>query len=615
MSGRIIEEEMTMKKYILSIAAFALALSCTKETPVENELTLGEGIPVTVVVGSPEYGGDNEEVKITQSLNGNGYSYTWNAGDAFRLVAYKQIVADGETTRTDCGDFVTAAGGSKVTFSGTIPADMPDDYNEYWAVAPAPKEGETFVIANSSHTTSKDKTIYRYLVTMDIAETQDGTGFKYAHFCAASSDSRKLSKENGTWKFTGSPSFKMAEAMLHLGLNEGHEITKIELSYELYESNAKKKTAFAGETLYATNSTGTNSSVTYTFPSPILTIYDGGKVLPKDVFIAVRHQAAGAEGSKMHFKFYKADGSYAVKKLSLKLTKEGTQSYSSLSSGNVYNIGTLDTSNWSFYQPKLEIVWTKDDGFTAPEGAGYTEFPTAYLNSETAAGASKATYHLYAQLDEDGKVSDPYKYVNKNTKFNIGVESATGVFVENNFLGRNYLFEKRTYESKGYSFSFGKYYAFVPDGKSSSQAGWLRLILSYFSTPAIPGYKLVKTRIVNNRVDYGKNDYSNKNPSFSIAKERPEDTGTGSTNYLSGAVNTRSSYVIKDEGTLCFTTAEIQAAVGSGKSFETYAVSEFSPTNTVAGTEYFIQTGSVANIREFVLTYEDSIPFPNITAQ
>ena len=110
----------------------------------------------------------------------------------------------------------------------------------------------------------------------------------------------------------------MAEAMLRLGLEATHEITKIEVSYELYDSKGEKKTAIAGETYYATNSTGTNSSRTSTFPSPILTVINDGNVLPQDIYFVIRHQAAGVDGSKLHFTFYKADGSKAQK--SLKLT-------------------------------------------------------------------------------------------------------------------------------------------------------------------------------------------------------------------------------------------------------------------------------------------------------
>lgn len=576
-----------MKKYILTIAAFALAISCQKETPMENELTLGEGIPVTVEVGAPEEGNsDAVETKISESISGKKHTYTWEAGDAFRLVAYAPIKANDETTRTDCGDFVTAEGGAKATFGGTIPADMPETYTEYWAVAPAPKQGDKFKIAEKSSSTSS----FRYIMTMDIAETQDGTGLKYAHFCAVSSSSSKLSKESGTWAFTANPSFKMAEAMLRLGLEATHEITKIEVSYELYDSKGEKKTALAGETYYATNSTGTNSSKTSTFPSPMLTIYDGGNVLPQDIYFVIRHQGAGVEGSKLNFTFYKADGSKAEKSLALT---------AAISAGKIYPIGTLNTGDMSFSNTEVKIVWNAGDAFTAPEGAGYTEFPSAVLQSGK----------LYATLDGGGNLLDRYTFKEKTLYFDLGYSSGKDFYIKENLqakLGTEYLFANRDYLFKGYTFNFGRYYAATPSGYSTSDAGKIRLILSYIGFPAIEGKVLTHAAVYMNRTAIA--DGANKNPLVRITATRVDDTGSATpTAYSGGGINSpdRAAYVLKSNGKLVATSTDIAASGTDMALYESYCVADFTLTGTVANTMYYFYSGSTPIISKIVLTYDD----------
>lgn len=576
-----------MKKYILTIAAFALAISCQKETPMENELTLGEGIPVTVEVGAPEEGNsDAVETKISESISGKKHTYTWEAGDAFRLVAYAPIKANDETTRTDCGDFVTAEGGAKATFGGTIPADMPETYTEYWAVAPAPKQGDKFIIAEKSSSTSS----FRYIMTMDIAETQDGTGLKYAHFCAVSSSSSKLSKESGTWAFTANPSFKMAEAMLRLGLEATHEITKIEVSYELYDSNGEKKTAIAGETYYATNSTGTNSSKTSTFPSPILTIYDGGNVLPQDIYFVIRHQAAGVEGSKLNFTFYKADGSKAEKSLALT---------AAISAGKIYPIGTLNTGDMSFSNTEVKIVWNAGDAFTAPEGAGYTEFPSAVLQSGK----------LYATLDGGGNLLDRYTFKEKTLYFDLGYSSGKDFYIKENLqakLGTEYLFANRDYLFKGYTFNFGRYYAATPSGYSASDAGKIRLILSYIGFPAIEGKVLTHAAVYMNRTAIA--DGANKNPLSIISANRAADTGSDTQTAYSGGGSIpsgRAAYVLKSNGKLVATSTDIAASGTDMALYESYCVADFTLTGTVANTMYYFYSSSTPIISKIVLTYDD----------
>lgn len=589
-----------MKKYILTIAAFALAISCQKETPMENELTLGEGIPVTVEVGAPEEGNsDAVETKISESISGKTHTYTWEAGDAFRLVAYAPIKADGETTRTDCGDFVTAEGGAKATFGGTIPADMPETYTEYWAVAPAPKQGDKFKIAEkSTHSGNTTPYTYRYLMTMDIAETQDGTGLKYAHFCAVSSSSSKLSKESGTWAFTANPSFKMAEAMLHLGLEATHEITKIEVSYELYSAkDTQKPTAIAGETYYATNSTGTNSSRTSTFPSPILTVINDGNVLPQDIYFVIRHQAAGVDGSKLHFTFYKADGSKAQK--SLKLTAK-------LEAGKIYPIGTLNTGDMSFSQTELKVVWTAGDTFTAPAGADYTGFPSAIFTS------ANKSYKLYATLDEDGKLLDRYTYKDKTTSiFDTKLSSAGDVLKQENLqnlFGTDYLFDDRDYRFDGKTFQFGRYYAITPSAYSSSDAGKIRLVMSYIGFPAIEGKKLIHVSVQLNRTAIPKDTYTNKNPLVYLSADRMAKTGNTYTKYSGGGtVNStnRAAYVLKSTGALVATDDEIAAAGTDMNLYETYALADFNLTGTEANKNYYFVTQSAPVISKIVLTYDD----------
>lgn len=576
-----------MKKYILSIAAFALAISCQKETPMENELTLGEGIPVTVEVGAPEEGNsDAVETKISESISGKKHTYTWEAGDAFRLVAYAPIKADGESTRTDCGDFVTAEGGSKAKFGGTIPADMPETYTEYWAVAPAPKQGDKFIIPTSSHSGST----YRYLMTMDIAETQDGTGLKYAHFCSKG----KLSKdaESGAWSFASGPAFAMAEAMLRLGLEATHEITKIEVSYELYDASSKaaKKTALAGETYYATNSTGTNSSKTSTIPSPILTIYDGGNVLPQDIYFVIRHQAAGAAGSKLNFTFYKADGSKAEKSLALT---------AAIGAGKIYPIGTLNTGDMSFSNTEVKIVWNAGDAFTAPEGAGYTEFPSAVLQSGK----------LYATLDGGGNLLDRYTFKEKTLYFDLGYSSGKDFYIKENLqakLGTEYLFANRDYLFKGYTFNFGRYYAATPSGYSTGDAGKIRLILSYIGFPAIEGKVLTHAAVYMNRtnIDGG----ANKNPLSIISANRAADTGSDTPTAYSGGGSIpsgRAAYVLKSNGKLVATSTDIATCGTDMKLYESYCVADFSLTGTAANTMYYFYSGSTPIISKIVLTYDD----------
>lgn len=373
-----------MKKYILSIAAFALALSCTKENPVENELTLGEGIPVTVEVGAPENGNpDLVETKIIETAYGDTHKFQWEANDAFRLLFWKNETGDEHHTLYDAGVFTTETGGAQATFTGSIPVAEEGEYEEgeykTWALYPASR-----IIPGSSKIDETSSAANKFSISkINLPAIQDGTGFKYC--CFAAKDG-VLKNEAGAWSFTKAPKFSMSNGIMHLKLNPELKVNKITVTCD-YPGTASKL-YLAGDITYVTSSTGDNSQGS----EKTVTVYKDGDLLPEDVYIAVRHTVSNATYKVCHLKFafYNTSGKVAFKTLKLaKYDKDGNvEKYVNIGSGNVYKIGNITSLN--FKEPKT-ISWIGDTGkkevtLEGPDGADYIGFP--YANSSSSASVT-----------------------------------------------------------------------------------------------------------------------------------------------------------------------------------------------------------------------------------
>ena len=448
-----------MKKYILSIAACALALSCTKENIVENELSLGEGFPVTVEIGAPDNGDSDDLVtKITESTeDGKTHKFTWNKGDAFRMVFWKEETAAGQSTLMDAGVFTTEEGGVTATFKGTIPPADEGEYN-VWALSPASAFTERTTIDEKS---SSEPNKF-YIRNINLPASQDGTGFKYC--CFAAKDG-KITNAGGEWSFTKNPQFVMSNSILHLKVNPRLSINKISVTHcrpDYQTSPGASVLSLAGETLsYHTSATSDASSG----GQSTVTVYNKGLVLD-DVYIAVRHISNDVQYGISHLKFafYSTDGSVAYKTLKLaEYDNDGNiLKYNALSTGKVYNLGTINSLE---NVKEKKISWIGIDKtctIFGPEGASYAGFPWA--NNSSAESVTQIT---------DGKdgavlVNGPRFTEERAYEFRYGISG-----------------ENRNILTVGANTDNPKSYYYWHNSYSR-----IRISYGYIEIPAIPGYKL-----------------------------------------------------------------------------------------------------------------------------
>lgn len=484
-----------MKKYILSIAAFALALSCTKETPFENELTLGEGIPVTVEIGTPEEGNPNlVETKIIETAFGETHKFQWEENDAFRLLFWKNETKKGTSTLYDAGVFTTEAGGATATFTGAISADADEGEYKTWALYPASRITASSKIDKTSSAANKFG-----ISKINLPAEQDGTGFKYCCFAATGGI---LYRNGDGWSFTTAPKFSMSNGIMHLRLDTELNINKITVTCD-YPSTTTEF-YLAGDISYATNSTGDNSQGS----EKTVTVYNGGTVLSKDVYIAVRHTVSNDTYGVCHLKFafYKADGSVAFKTLKLaKYDEDGNfKNYVNIASGNVYKIGNITSLN--FKEPKT-ISWVADKPgartITVPTDGTYNYSGFPFTDTGTVNNIRKFSYAYY----------------NSGTGMYGTTDVADAPLVDNPNPGKSDLPDGKKYSGGGETVTAERYYDFWSDidgtqktklciGCYNTATGYyfypgsptyVRMRYAYIEIPAIAGYKLshVYAEVVN----------------------------------------------------------------------------------------------------------------------
>lgn len=450
-----------MKRYILAIAAFSLALSCTKEIPSENELVLGEGTPVTVEVGAPEGGNPDEvETRITESINGKTYSFTWNAGDSFRLFFWKTETETGQSPLNDAGDFTTESGGATASFTGSLPVADEGDYKTYALYPASAFTSETKIIQTSSAPNKFS------IQNINLSACQDGTGFKY---CCFASNNGELRRSSSGWSFTKAPKFAMSNGIMHLKLNPALNVNKIAVTCEYPDYTGTTQLYLAGDVTYATNSTGDNSKGS----EKTVIVYNGGTVLPEDVYIAVRHTVSNSTYGVCHLKFAFYNTSGDVARKTLKLAKYDTDGnvtgYVNVSIGRVYSIGTVNSLPFG---TERTICWVPDAaGKTihtvyGPEGSGYKYFP--YANDSSAGSVTQITDGPTGAVLAEGSVyteSKPYEFWSD-------VSGADRNVIE---VGCN------TDRSGGYYYMPKNIYQ-------------IRIKYGYIEVPAIVGYKLTHIR-------------------------------------------------------------------------------------------------------------------------
>lgn len=457
---------------MIFVAAAALLFASCEKNLNTNEICLPEGREVSFTLDNPTT--DDIESKVTEAITGTTHEWSWETGDQFVAFFWKPGTgASPISTDNYLANVVFTAteGGSPATFTGTLPDDMNPELTRMYAIYPA------FNI-----TTVGASAADKYSLTgANLPAIQDGKGYTAAHF-----SSKNGVFDHATGTFTTKPKFYLANAMIKMGVDPALGVTKITVTVDYPESTSTTKQYAAGNIKYATNSTGDNSGGS----EASITVYDGGKVLPSDVYIAIRHTVSNAtyKTGKLIFSFYSEKG-VATKTLVL-ADKDGN--YVNLSAGRIYNIGSFNSSNLVFEGTKV-ISWTGNKSVVTmegPDGASYKGFP--YANDSSAGSVTQI-------LDgKDGDVLVEGKTYTEEKAYKIWTDKSRK---EYNILtvGVNTLMS-------------GAYYY------SPKNIYQMRFQYGYVIIPAIEGYKLANV--------YAKFDNAADSNVFSICSDMSSKTPT-----------------------------------------------------------------------------------------
>lgn len=379
-----------MKKFIYVLAASAVAaLACTKEV-VDNSPVSGK--QTTISASLP-----NIETKLTLGAkDGTSSPCLWETGDAFALYLIDPFydenstaVDDAHKQSTYCGEFTltSGAGTSNGGFSGVIPDD------------PISTKGVAYFPASAISSTYKADGKVGYSLassgtgyvrvavgSVNIPDTQDGTGMKYMKAVAYYQDG-KIS------------TFKYMTSMLRINIPETAEVSQLEV--ETDGGTGSTKTGLAGD-LATTFNLNTHAAVPGQATTKKIVVSNGG-ILKDDVFITTR---TIGKGSILTLTFtYKGSN---TQKYKVDLSAKGTEN------GNIYNLGTIDPST-------KVISYTTGQSVLAPKGEDPTYYFPEYGSSNTCKNFAGDTNQTETALKNEQLAAGSKPFVINGATYEFGV--------------------------------------------------------------------------------------------------------------------------------------------------------------------------------------------------
>ena len=324
-----------MKKiFYFALVIVASVVSCSK-TEVGGDFS--NEVPVVM-----EFGGLYADVvtKMTDAVNGNSHTFSWDAGDEISMFVYKKPTAAGESSAENVVNFsrnrfVALASGNTAKFKGMVPRTTingkfgASGTVPVWGIYPA-TELKVAEKSNTSNASKPSATSYYAITGPSIPNVQDGTGLKYCYFVTSAKFAQSGASSAplfglGGLTIAASPvtSFSLSNALVKFDVNSDKDIKKVVIS--------SKNSYLAGNATYHTLYVGIQSGCT----EKTLTI-ENGDILPSELYFACRllnnHDGKGGK-EEIVFTFIAADGTKTEKKLI------PTAQYKSAS---IYDLGTVD---------------------------------------------------------------------------------------------------------------------------------------------------------------------------------------------------------------------------------------------------------------------------------
>ena len=325
-------------RHILLFMLFLLSVSCQKEVGDEND----RGLMVNF-----------------EAMNATN---PWKSGDKVSFIALKAPTAAGSQASRNVVNFSTnrftaAAAGTKVSFSGRIPAldgTLPSGDASLYGVFPAANLTVSSV-SQSVRYNGKDY-VYYTLSGPSIASRQDGTGWRYCYF--ASMDGHVSVPGRSV---TTAPSFSLANALVKFRFFSGKPIAQIDIQQE-----NKSTPGLAGAFSLFTCATAVADGC----EGQSITLSNGGAALPEEVYFAC---GALNKDVLLTFTFTTQDGSHVSR--AVKITE-------ACAPGRVSELPGFDLSEWT--SSELAVQAAKNMGMGINVGGMDSVSPTTETQKDRA---------------------------------------------------------------------------------------------------------------------------------------------------------------------------------------------------------------------------------------